>query len=56
MKKLLRTTACLAVMSLTGTAQASDIKSFNPYVGIDLQRSIYNYNDNYDIGGGQALI
>lgn len=55
MKTFLKTAACVAVLTMAGTAQAADIKSLNPYVGFDLQRSVYNYNDNYDIGGGLAL-
>lgn len=50
MKKLLCTAALLA--ALTSTAQAQEMK---PYVGVDLQRTLYNYNDNIDIGGGAFL-
>ena len=52
MKKLLCTAACMA--AFTFPAQAQEM-NFKPYVGFDLQRSVYNYNDNYDIGGGLAL-
>ncbi len=55
MKKLLKTTALLAGIGYVGAAQAADVASLNPYVGIDLQRSVYDYNDNYDLGGGFAL-
>lgn len=50
MKKLLSTAALLA--ALTTSAQAQE---FKPYVGFDLQRSLYTYNDNIDLGGGAAL-
>lgn len=30
-------------------------QDFKPYIGFDAQRTVYNYNDNYDIGGGFAL-
>jgi opacity protein-like surface antigen len=46
MKKLLLTTA--ALMAFVPFAQAQDLK---PYVGIDLQRTLYSYNDSDDIGG-----
>ena len=52
MKKLLCTAAMLA--ALTTTAQAAEFSS-KPYVGIDLQRTLYNYNDNEDLGGGAFL-
>ncbi len=52
MKKLLCTAACLA--AFTFPAQAQEV-NFNPYVGFDLQRSTYDYNNSYDIGGGLAL-
>ncbi|MCK5285091.1 MAG: porin family protein [Alphaproteobacteria bacterium] len=51
MKKLLCTAACIA--AFTFPAQAQEM-NFKPYVGFDLQRSVYDYN-NYDIGGGLAL-
>lgn len=51
MKKLLLTTALVA---LSAPAYADSVV-FKPYVGFDLQRSVYSYNDNYDIGGGLAL-
>ena len=57
MKKLLCTAACMAAFTFPAhifPAKAQEI-NFKPYVGFDLQRSIYDYNDNYDIGGGLAL-
>lgn len=52
MKKLLCTTA--ALIALTTTAHAESVV-ITPYVGFDLQRSDYNYNDDYDFGGGVSL-
>ena len=52
MKKLLCTAACLAAFSFPAQAQEMNLK---PYIGFDLQRSVYDYNDNYGIGGGLAL-
>lgn len=52
MKKLLTTAACLAALSFPAHAQEFN---FKPYIGFDLQRTAYSYNDNYDIGGGLAL-
>jgi len=51
MKKLLCTAAMLA--ALTTTAQAQE--TMKPYVGFDLQRTLYSYNDNYSLGGGAFL-
>ena len=54
MKKLLSTAALMAVFILPAHidhAQAQEI-NFKPYVGFDLQKSVYNYNNNYDIRGG----
>lgn len=45
----------LAAMAVMTEAQASEMTNLKPYVGIDLMHTIYDYNDNYDIGGGLAL-
>lgn len=52
MYKLIATTACLAVLS--DPALAGNM-TLAPYIGFDLQRTTYDYNDSYDIGGGLAL-
>lgn len=52
MKKLLSTAALMTAFILPAHAQEIN---FKPYVGFDLQKSVYNYNNNYDIGGGLAL-
>lgn len=52
--KTLAVAALLATSGLSHGASAEGLK-FSPYVGVDLQRSVYSYNDNYDIGGGLVL-
>lgn len=52
MKKTIFTAAILAVLSLPAQAQEFE---FKPYVGFDLQRSLYSYNKNADLGGGVTL-
>lgn len=52
MKNLFFTTA--ALVALASTAHADSVV-FKPYVGVDLQRTIVDYNNDYDIGGGLAL-
>lgn len=51
MKKFLLTTGLLAASAFPASAQ--DI-TFKPYVGLDLQRSVYSYK-NEDLGGGTSL-
>lgn len=47
--------AALAALPLfTSPAQAEGLKDLNPYVGIDVQRSVYNYS-NEDLGGGIVI-
>ena len=52
MKKVLCVVALMAVLSFPAHAEKMKL---NPYLGFDLQRSIYDYNSNYDIGGGVVL-
>jgi len=53
MKKVFSTMAIFAAFIPDAHAEPSFI--FKPYVGFDLQRSVYDYNNNYDIGGGFSL-
>ena len=53
MKKQLLTAA--ALVAFVTSAHAEDSVVFKPYVGVDVQRSVYSYNDNYDAGGGAFL-
>lgn len=60
--KPLKTAAFIAALAalplFTSPAQAENSVIFdnlNPYIGIDLQRTDYDYNSNYGIGGGLAL-
>lgn len=56
-KKLLLSVAALAVLS--APAMADDLV-ITPYAGVDLGRSIYSYNENYDFEGdslnGESLL
>lgn len=45
----------IAGMAVITGARAGEVSDFRPYVGIDLMRSVYSYNDDYDVGGGMAL-
>ncbi len=58
MKNLILSTALIAGVSTTAflisPAHAEDIP-FKPYIGLDLQHTSVDYNNNYDIGGGLAL-
>lgn len=47
--------AALAALAFVSEAEAAELSNLKPYVGIDLMRTVYDYNDNYDIGGGLAL-
>lgn len=50
-KTLLTALAGLALMS---PAQAQEV-NFKPYIGFDLERSSYDYNKSYSLGGGDFL-
>ncbi len=47
--------AALAALAFVSEAEAAELANLKPYVGIDLMRSVYDYNKSYDIGGGLAL-
>ncbi len=47
--------AALAALAFVSEVEAAELANLKPYVGIDLMRSVYDYNKNYDIGGGLAL-
>lgn len=46
--------AALAVTTIISPAFADETSAFagyNPYIGVDLQRTIFQYNNNYDLDG-----
>lgn len=51
MKKFL----LISAVALAPVAAQAESVVFKPYVGVDLQRTNVEYNNNYDIGGGFAL-
>lgn len=55
-KSIMAAIAAVAILS-TVPAGAAESKTYSwaPYVGVDYQRMSFNYNNNYDVGGGLAL-